>query len=217
MCIRDRGWRRVKAADALSGKENWVCDDPIRTYVKGTCSVSKLRGKKRSAKRPARRVRIGAPDGSLTALAGLAAVDEVTARLGIVGALDRGIGPIKQRARGLTGGQLLLGMATAQLAGQDCLTGMDRVRADAGSALLMRSAPVAGFVIFPTPITARTSSESTTPAGRGEPTGGRSARCRAGARPSRRSLSRCDPRPPARRSARGRRHPGRAERPPVRG
>jgi hypothetical protein len=48
--------------------------------------------------------------------------------LGIVGALDRGIGPIKQRARGLTGGQLLLGMATAQLAGQDCLTGMDRVR-----------------------------------------------------------------------------------------
>src|SRR5664280_440478 len=62
MCIRDRGWRRVKAADALSGKENWVCDDPIRTYVKGTCSVSKLRGKKRSAKRPARRVRIGAPD-----------------------------------------------------------------------------------------------------------------------------------------------------------
>src|SRR5664280_2687130 len=98
---------RVKAADALSGKENWVCDDPIRTYVKGTCSVSKLRGKKRSAKRPARRVRIGAP--------------------------DRGIGPIKQRARGLTGGQLLLGMATAQLAGQDCLTGMDRVRADAGS------------------------------------------------------------------------------------
>jgi hypothetical protein len=110
--------------------------------VKGTCSVSKLRGKKRSAKRPARRVRIGAPDGSLTALAGLAAVDEVTARLGIVGALDRGIGPIKQRARGLTGGQLLLGMATAQLAGQDCLTGMDRVRADAGSALLTE-APVA--------------------------------------------------------------------------
>ena len=71
--------------------------------------MRKLRGKKRSAKRSARRVRIGVPDGSLTALAGLAAVDEVTARLGIVGALDRGIGPIKQRARGLTGGQLLLG------------------------------------------------------------------------------------------------------------
>src|SRR5664280_1384760 len=43
-------------------KENWVCDDPIRTYVKGTCSVSKLRGKKRSAKRPARRSVHAAPD-----------------------------------------------------------------------------------------------------------------------------------------------------------
>ena len=42
----------------------------------------------------------------------------------------------------MTGGQLLLGMATAQLAGQDCLAGMDRVRADAGSALLTE-APVA--------------------------------------------------------------------------
>jgi hypothetical protein len=55
----------------------------------------------------ARRVRIGVPDGSLTALAGLAAVDELTGRLGMVTELDRGIGPIKQRDRGLTGGQLL--------------------------------------------------------------------------------------------------------------
>jgi len=82
-----------------------VCEDLIQTYVRGTvrgtCSVSKLRGNKRSAKRSARRVRIGVPDGSLTALAGLAAVDEVTAGLGIVGALDRGIGPIKQRAPGV--------------------------------------------------------------------------------------------------------------------
>jgi hypothetical protein len=89
--------------------------------VRNTCSVRKLRGKKRSAERSARRVRIGVPDGSPTALAGLAALDEVTARLGIVGALDRGIGPIKQRARGLTGGQLLMGMATAQLAGQGAI------------------------------------------------------------------------------------------------
>jgi hypothetical protein len=47
-------------------------------------------GKKRSAKRSARRVRIGVPDGSLTALAGLAAVDELTGRLGMVTELDRG-------------------------------------------------------------------------------------------------------------------------------
>jgi hypothetical protein len=80
------------------------------------------------------------PDGSLTALAGLAAVDEVTGRLGMVTELDRGIGPIKRRDRGLTGGELLMGMAAAQLVGQDCLAGLDRVRADAGSALLAEAA-----------------------------------------------------------------------------
>ena len=58
----------------------------------------------------------------------------------MVSELDRGIGPIKQRDRGLTGGQLLMGMAAAQLVGQDCLAGLDRVRADAGSALLAEAA-----------------------------------------------------------------------------
>ncbi len=104
--------------------------------------MSSVRRHKRTAKQTRQRVRIGAPDASLTGLAGLVAVDELTERLGMVAELDAGIGPIKQRARGLSGGQLLLGMATAQLAGQDCLAGMDRVRADAGSALL-REAPVA--------------------------------------------------------------------------
>ncbi len=85
---------------------------------------------------------MGASDASLTGLAGLVAVDELTERLAMVAEMDAGIGPIKQRARGLSGGQLLLGMATAQLAGQDCLAGLDRIRADAGSALL-REAPVA--------------------------------------------------------------------------
>jgi hypothetical protein len=104
--------------------------------------VSRLRRHKRTAKQTRRRVRIGTPDASLTGLAGLAAIDELTERLGMVAELDAGIGPIRQRARGLSGGQMLLGMATAQLAGQDCLAGMDRIRADAGSALL-RAAPVA--------------------------------------------------------------------------
>lgn len=45
----------------------------------------------------------------------------MTARLGLVAEIDAGIGPIKQRARGLTGGQLLVGTASAQLLGQDCL------------------------------------------------------------------------------------------------
>jgi hypothetical protein len=87
-------------------------------------------------------VRFGLPDPSVTGLAGLVAVDELSCRLGLVAALDRGIGPIKARGRGLSGGQLLVGMATAQLVGQDCLAGMDRVRADPASALL-HDAPVA--------------------------------------------------------------------------
>ena len=48
---------------------------------------------------------------------------------------------MKQRDRGHTAGQLLVGVATGLLAGQDCLTGLDRVRADAGSGLL-EHAPV---------------------------------------------------------------------------
>jgi hypothetical protein len=104
--------------------------------------VSRVRRHKRTAKQTRRRVRIGAPDATLTGLAGLVAVDELIERLGMVPELDAAIGPIKQRRRGLTGGQLLLGMTAAQLAGQDCLAGMNRIRADAGSALLS-SAPVA--------------------------------------------------------------------------
>jgi hypothetical protein len=103
---------------------------PDPDLLKGTCWVSAVRQHKRKAKPTRRRVRIGAPGASLTGLAGLVAVDELTERLGMVAKLDAGIGPVKQRARGLSGGQLLLGMATAQLAGKDCLAGMDRVRAD---------------------------------------------------------------------------------------
>ena len=104
--------------------------------------MNKLRRQTRTAKRCARRVGIGEPDTTLTGLAGLAAVDELINRLGIVQVLNRGIGAIKQRDRGLSAGELLVGMATAQLVGQDCLAGLDRVRADAGSALLTE-APVA--------------------------------------------------------------------------
>ena len=110
--------------------------------MKGTCSVKTIRPRKRNSKQPKRRVRIGAPDPTVTGFAGLVAVDELTARLGLVAELDRGIGPIKERERGLTGGQLLVGMATAQLAGQDHLVGMDRVRADPASSLL-NEAPIA--------------------------------------------------------------------------
>jgi len=104
--------------------------------------VSSVRRKNAGAKHAGRRVRVGAPDPTLTGLAGVAAVDELALRLGLVRAFDAGIGPIKQRDRGLSGGQLLVGMASAQLLGQDCLDGLDRVREDPGSRLL-EQAPVA--------------------------------------------------------------------------
>ena len=75
--------------------------------------------------------RIGAPDPALTPNAGLAAITELCARLGVISALDRSVGPIKQRGRGFGAGELLAGLAAAQLAGEDFLVGLDRQRADA--------------------------------------------------------------------------------------
>ena len=90
----------------------------------------------RDAKQRWKRVRIGAPDPSLTPVAGLAVVRELVDRLRIVESIDAATGPIKTRARGHGVGGLLVGMATAQLAGQDFLVGLDRVRTDtAGQAL----------------------------------------------------------------------------------
>ena len=75
--------------------------------------------------------RIGAPDRSLTPNAGLAAITELCRRLGVISALDTAVGPIKQRERGFGAGELLTGIAAAQLAGEDFLTGLDRQRGDA--------------------------------------------------------------------------------------
>jgi Transposase DDE domain group 1 len=93
---------------------------------------------RRVRKRRARcvRVQVGAPDGSLTRFSGLAAVSELTERLGLVQRLDARIGPIKTRDRGFTAGQVLVGMGAVQLCGEDFLVGLDRHRADtAGQAL----------------------------------------------------------------------------------
>jgi Transposase DDE domain group 1 len=81
-------------------------------------------------------VRIGAPDASLTPTAGMVAVTELVDRLNVIDRLDAAIGPIKQRDRGHSGGGLLVGIAAAQLAGEEFLVGLDRQRADtAGQAL----------------------------------------------------------------------------------
>lgn len=87
-------------------------------------------------------VRIGAPDASLTPASGVVAVAELCARLGIIGALDDAIGPIKVRDRGLSGGGLLVALAQAQMCGQDFLVGLDRRRADAaGESLSVVATP----------------------------------------------------------------------------
>ena len=84
----------------------------------------------RVGRRKRRQVRIGAPDQALTANAGLAAVGELCDRLGVVEELEAAVGPIKQRDRGFGAGELLTGIAAAQLAGEDFLVGLDRQRAD---------------------------------------------------------------------------------------
>lgn len=82
------------------------------------------------------RVRIGAPDPSLTSASGVVAVAELAGRLGVVQALDEAIGPIKQRDRGLTAGGLLLAMAQTQMLGGDFLSSLDRRRADTAGEVL---------------------------------------------------------------------------------
>ena len=133
-------------------------------------------GRVREIARLRRRVRVGAPDASLTAVSGMVAVTELVDRLDVIKLLDAAIGPIKARDRGFTGGQLLVGLAAAQLAGEDFLVGLDRQRADPAGQVL---APVAGL-------------SSTTAAGlaRGSPTGS-GRRWRPG---SATSAPRCSPR-----------------------
>ena len=87
-------------------------------------------------------MRAGAPDASLTPNAGMAAVTELCGRLGVIGALDAAVGPVKQRDRGFGAGELLCGIAAAQLAGEDFLTGLDRQRADAAGQQIV---PVPGL------------------------------------------------------------------------
>ena len=106
--------------------------------------MSTLRRKARADKRGSRRgarVRIGAPDPKLTGLAGLTCVDELVSRLGVVEALDAGIGEVKKRKRGLSAGQLLTGLAALQWTGGQWLSAADELRADAG-AMLLEAAPV---------------------------------------------------------------------------
>jgi hypothetical protein len=59
-------------------------------------------------------------------------------RLGVIGVLDAAAGPSSSAACGFEAGELLTGIAAAQLAGEDFLTELDRQRADAAGQLLIR-------------------------------------------------------------------------------
>jgi hypothetical protein len=93
-------------------------------------------GRVREIRRLRRRVRVGAPDRSLTRFSGMVAVTELVDRLNMIKLLDAAIGPIKARDRGFTGGEVLVGVACAQLAGEEFLVGLDRYRADAAGQVL---------------------------------------------------------------------------------
>jgi hypothetical protein len=114
----------LRSDDHLSGED---------TYL-----VARVRG----GKRKRQQVRVGVADRALTPNAGMAAVTELCDRLGVIAALDAAVGPVKRRDRGFGAGQLLTGIAAAQLAGEDFLTGLDRHRADAAGQQLT---PVPGL------------------------------------------------------------------------
>lgn len=88
---------------ALTWERCWL-RRPRSSPGEDTYQVSSL-----GAWRPARRVRVGVSDPSLTAVSGMAAVSELCERLGVVTALEAAVGPIKQRGRGLGAGEVLVG------------------------------------------------------------------------------------------------------------
>lgn len=90
------------------------CDVIVIPGWRGTHLVNRIRGRRRKRQR----VRTGAPDRALTGNAGLAAVTELCVRLGVIEAIDAAAGAIKERDRGFSAGELLSGLAAAQLAGQ---------------------------------------------------------------------------------------------------
>ena len=83
-----------------------------------------------------RRVEIRCDDPSQTSAAGLLLVRELNHQLGVVDTLDAHIGAVKQRNRGVTGGQLLMAWAEMMLAGGDFMCDLDALRGDAAGARL---------------------------------------------------------------------------------
>ena len=89
-----------------------------------------------STRNPTERRRRADLGSDLRRFSGAIVVTELVDRLAMIKLLDAAIGPIKSRDRGFSGGQLLVGIATAQLAGEDFLVGLDRQRADEAGQVL---------------------------------------------------------------------------------
>jgi len=89
------------------------------------------------------RIEVVADDRSLTPFGGSAVVGELVRRLELIPALDRaietapkvgGLGPVKERARGCSPGQLLVAVADSMLCGGDSMLDIERLRADEAGA-----------------------------------------------------------------------------------
>jgi hypothetical protein len=104
--------------------------------------VSRVRARRHHRRTARQSVRIGTSDPSLTPNAGLAAVSELVEHLNVTATLDAGIGPLKQRDRGISGGELLVSLACCHVTGGDHLVSLDRLRADtAGQELVSVPTP----------------------------------------------------------------------------
>ena len=126
-------WHR--RTDALCAGRIGLVEGPIRCCWKDTRSVRKVPGL-------VGRVRVGAPDASLTPVSGVVAVAELVGRLGVTAVLDDAVGRVKQRDRGLSAGEFLVAVAQAQMFGAEFWTGLDRRRSDtAGEALSVVATP----------------------------------------------------------------------------
>jgi len=116
--------------------------------------VKKLRARRSTGKSARRRARwarrtarFGAPDASLTGSAGVLALGELMDRLGVIEALDTGIGPIKTRALGVTAGELVAGLAQCQLLDGKFVNAVDRHRADTAAQALSAVPAVASTTV----------------------------------------------------------------------
>lgn len=77
-----------------------------------------------------------ADDPTLTPNGGLALVAETCRVLDVVATIDRHVGPIKARNRGVGAGELMVGLAECMLAGGDFFSDLDTMRADVAGAQL---------------------------------------------------------------------------------